>query len=71
MELNSLTLIELKALAYDQLSQLEVTQNNLKIINNAIQQKQTQALQQPPKVPEPTEANESEKSTTETVTTGE
>lgn len=35
-QLSDLTVIELKALAYDQLAQLELSQNNLKILNQEL-----------------------------------
>lgn len=37
MDLNTLSLIELKALAYDNLAQLEIAQTNLRAINKAME----------------------------------
>jgi hypothetical protein len=41
--ISQISLVELKALAYDQMSQIEFCQNNLKIIN----QEFTRRMQQP------------------------
>lgn len=46
MDITKMNLVELKSLAYDQLAQLEQTQNNLKIINQEIiNRQQSESLQ--------------------------
>ena len=48
MDIKTMTIVELKSLAYDQLAQLEQTQNNLKLINQEIINKQnTPAMRVP------------------------
>lgn len=38
-QLSEMTLIELKALAYDQIQNIEIAQNNLRFINEEIQKR--------------------------------
>lgn len=38
-QLSDLTIIELKSLAYDQMVQIEICQNNLKILNEELNRK--------------------------------
>lgn len=38
-QLSELTLIELKALAYDQIQNIEIAQNNLRFINQEIEKR--------------------------------
>lgn len=46
MDITKMNLVELKSLAYDQLTSLEQTQNNLKIINQEIiNRQQSESLQ--------------------------
>ena len=44
-EIKNMTVTELKALAYDQISLLEQTQNNLRVINAEIQSKLIKPVQ--------------------------
>jgi len=51
-QLSDFTVVELKAIAYDLISQLEITQNNLKIIHQELTKRLN--TNQPPKTDNPT-----------------
>jgi len=57
MNIKEISISELKALAYDQLTLIEQAQNNLKIINQEILERQNLQQKSPEKqvVPEPKE----------------
>lgn len=44
-QLTEMTLIELKALAYDQIQNIEIAQNNLRFINQEIQKRNQQEVE--------------------------
>lgn len=46
-QISDLTTIELKALAYDQMAQLELSQNNLRIINQELSKRLQSQNQRP------------------------
>lgn len=46
--LTDLTVVELKALAYDQMAQLELSQNNLRVINQELNRRANSNPQLPP-----------------------
>lgn len=44
-QLSDLTVVELKALAYDQMAQLELAQNNLRVINQELSRRMNTGMQ--------------------------
>lgn len=48
-QLKEMSVVELKALAYEQLVQMEQTQNNLKVINQEIGSRATGTMTEAPK----------------------
>ena len=51
MNIKEMSITELKALAYDTISQLEITQNNLRLINQEIKNKLDAPCSKPVEVP--------------------
>ena len=48
MDITKLTVVELKALAYDELAKMEVAQNNLKTINQELAKRSQPAVEEKP-----------------------